>query len=341
MERLKTLFFSARSSAALALKRVLLAAGRAYLALFPHETLSRAFSDLEARLRRAPDQTARLERLLPGPIEYLDVGARGGLNEVIRRYGRFFKPCLVEPDPAEAARLRAEGHPVIDRLLGDAAGRLTLRLTRKPGLSSTLEPDGPFVGYYAGGTDRFTVERRLELESSTIDAEARRLGLRLNLLKIDTQGTELAVLRGLGSQRPAFVVCEVSFLALYGGQDLLWELGEHMRRLGYLAWDLRFGLTPVPGVPRAVRRRLGLPSGLPVHGDAAFMPDWTSEAGRAVIAAAPRAWAALMLVYGHEDLLLHALDAGALPAAEAAAVRDALLAPVGPGAGGLYEPLTY
>lgn len=341
MERLKARAFEARSRAALAVKRVLLALGRAYLAVFPHETLSRAFSDLEARLRRSPDQSRRLARLLRSPLVYLDVGARGGLNEGLRRYERFLSPCLVEPDPEEAARLRAKGHAVIDKLLGAAPGRLTLRLTRKPGLSSTLEPDGAFVGFYAGASDRFAVERRLELEASTLASEAARLGVKPALLKIDTQGTELDVLKGLGGLRPAFVIIEVSFVPLYSGQNLAWEACEHLRRLGYAVWDLRFGLTPAPGVTRETRRRLGLPSGLPVHGDAAFMPDWTSPEGRAIIAADPPAWAALMLVFGHEDLLRHALDAGAAPAEAAAAIKAALEEPAPASGRGLYEPLTY
>ena len=64
------------------------------------------------------------------------------------------------------------------------------------------------------------------------------LSTAVGILKIDTEGRDLAVLRGMGSMRPEMVICEFFTAGLYAG----WHAAEpqlaieHMRSIGYASY---------------------------------------------------------------------------------------------------------
>lgn len=331
---MKPLIWRLRSELSAFLRGGLLRFGALYLRLFPWERLSEPFKDLETQLRRRGDQSARLERLLDRKLRYLDVGARGGPSGYLRLYERFLECHLVEPEPAEAERLRAAGYRVVEKILSDRAGSETLKVTRKGGLTSVLEPTGRFVDYYRGDSDRFEVVRRVSLPATTIEQVCDDAGIEFDLLKVDTQGSELAVLRGLGPRRPTFVICEISMVDLYEGQATFPELTRFLEERGYMVWDLAMHAQAVPG------RRFGRrQDGLPIHGDAAFMPNWRTPEGRRLIEASPRAWASLMLIFGLEDVLRYILATEEIP--EKAAIEDALQVGAGALQLDIYAPVLY
>lgn len=331
---MKPLYWRLRAGIAAFLRAVFLRVGALYLRLFPWERLSEPFKDLEIQLRRRGDQSARLERLMDRRLRYLDVGARGGPSGYLRLYERFLECHLVEPESAEAERLRAAGYRVVEKILSDREGSETLKVTRKGGLTSVLEPTGRFVDYYRGDSDRFEVVRRVPLPATTIERVCADAGVDFDLLKIDTQGSELAVLRGLGPRRPVFVICEISMVDLYKGQATFPELTRFLEDRGYMVWDLAMHAQAAPG------RRFGRrQDGLPIHGDAAFMPNWRTPEGRKMIEASPRAWAALMLIFGLEDVLHYILATENLP--EKSAIEGVLRVPSGVLPLDLFAPVLY
>ncbi len=60
------------------------------------------------------------------------------------------------------------------------------------------------------------------------------------LLKIDTQGTELEVLRSAGQYISEFqlIHCELSFQELYKSQALWHEIDEYLSKCGFALWSL-------------------------------------------------------------------------------------------------------
>lgn len=331
---MRALAHKTRGSLAAVLRGVLLRAGALHLRLFPWDSLSGRFHDLETNLRRSGDQSKRLARLLDRPLRYLDVGARGGLSSFLAHYSRFLETTLVEPEQSEAARLTSQGYRVIDKALGARRHQATLHVTRKGGLSSLLKPGGRFLDYYRGASDRFDVVKSVELPVTTIGEICAEWGEEFDFIKLDTQGTELDVLRGLGDSRPLFVITESSFLDLYESQSTFPETAGFLEERGYIIWDLRFQTQPPPGKRHGLRQ-----DGLPLHGDVGFMPNWRTEKGLAIISRSPRQWAALMLIYGLEDVLQYALHSDAIP--QAAHLRECLALeastlPIDP-----YGPLLY
>jgi hypothetical protein len=155
-----------------------------------------------------------------------------------------------------------------------------------------------------------------------------------DLLKVDTQGSELDVLRGLGERRPLFIISEVSMVDLYKGQATFPELSRFLEERGYMTWDLALQAQPVPG--RRYGRRQ---DGLPVHGDAGFMPNWRTPLGRQMIDSNPRAWAALMLIFGLEDVLHYILSTEKMT--DQPAILAALKIPVQTLPLNLFAPVLY
>lgn len=278
-----------------------------YLRIFPSDRLFDHVKDIETNLRRGLDQRERISALLgERKLLLLDIGARGGLNEFLTFYGMFISPLLVEPDVEEAKRLRAEGAYVIDKVIAGTEGLKQFYVTKKGGLCSLLKPSGSFLPYYKGESDRFEVVETLEVMTTTIDQMSHSLDASIDLLKIDTQGAELQILKGMGRVRPLVIISEMSFVELYEGQDSLFELGAYLRGLGYIPFELNFQYTSPP-LNRKNRRSMYL-TGLPLHGDVCFIPDWTTKNGLDIIKQNPLEWAAILMIYGLEDVLQYVVS---------------------------------
>jgi FkbM family methyltransferase len=283
-------------------------------------------ADIERSLSIRDSVSPAVRSLLDGqPLVALDVGARGGPDSDFAVDDGIFRWFLVEGEPEEAAKLRAAGHVVVDRLLHDAVGRSSFNITRVPSKSSILEPTGPVLPYFgADRLEQFDVVQRLELDTVDIATLATEHDVTFDLVKLDTQGTELSILRGLGDQRPLVIKCEISLAEVYAGQDLFYELGRHLHDLGYLPYrvDLSPVRTPTPpsGID-GVRPSIGFP----LHGDAFFTLDWTRPTGRDLIVDRDLRWAAMLLLVGQEQLLHHVLATVDLPNRDRiAAALDAL-----------------
>ncbi len=289
-------------------RRLLAAICARYLRLDHGAEFSAKMQSVERTLARRTARATVLDALLDGPLYCLDVGARGGPLPELEPYLRHFRFYLVEPEPQEAARLRTQGHAVVESLLGSAPDRAALKVLRNPGGSSTLSPDGPFMSFYAGPTDRFDVMSVADLPVTTIEQVCRDEDVVFDLLKLDTQGSELEIVRGLGDSKPLFIQSEIAFVPLYREQCTLYDLGAHLAGEGYVLFDLTYRRSrPLP-VERYRTPRLRTLHGIPTHGDGFFMPDWTSARGRTLIQGRDLKFAALMLVFGMQDLLRYVLD---------------------------------
>lgn len=140
-----------------------------------------------------------------------------------------------EPAPDNFARLRtrhgtATGVNLVEAGLSDTPGHLPLHTFDNSTLNSFLplakEGHATFDRPGAGQTP---VARLLRL-----DDYAKERGIeRIDLLKIDTQGYELPVLRGaadlLRAGRVGSVLLELNFTPLYQGQSLPHEIIAHLR----------------------------------------------------------------------------------------------------------------
>jgi FkbM family methyltransferase len=200
------------------------------------------------RLRRLDEATARLgglhQAFAQADLTILDVGARGGPLAWTTLLAPYAQYVACEPEPAEAARLAeaiAKAHPwrqvrVVPEGLGRQAGSAHLKLTEHSGFSSVLPPSEAMAARFGLSTE-MTVTGEVEIPVTTLAEAAARHGFEeLGLLKIDTQGSELDILKGgeallKGPVQAVFV--EVEFREFYKGQPLFGDVDRHLRGLGF------------------------------------------------------------------------------------------------------------
>lgn len=181
---------------------------------------------------------AGLIRALPADLllTLVDVGSAGGLNRRWVPFAPLLSSILFDPrEPAPSGALgrgQTRVHPVA---LGAAKGDATLHITALPNMSSLLAPD-PGLARYAkkGAHTQVTATEPLALES--LDTIAAADGFAAHVLKIDTQGSELDVLKGAAATIDRSVIAaevEVSFFQRYQGQPLFADIQSFMNAHGF------------------------------------------------------------------------------------------------------------
>lgn len=192
----------------------------------------------------------------------------GGLSrgwQLLWRAG-IVQPIFVEPEPDEAERLRAmyPNATVIQSALGERRETKTLFITHQPGCSSLLMPQ---VAPRAPEDFRAmcAIVRQVEVEVESAGAAFLSAGVVPEMLKLDVQGFELAILRGLGDMLTEIHVIEleVAFVATYAGQPLVQEVIDFLVDKGF--GMIHIGAFGVAGTGAAIqanalfgnRRKLG------------------------------------------------------------------------------------
>ena len=176
-------------------------------------------------------------------IRLIDVGARGGIDRRWEPYQGQLDVLAFEPDPLECASLNSRSYPYSIRFLPVALGaedgqQATLFVCRKPGCSSLLRPNVELCSRYPYGAEMETVDER-PMTLTRLDTACG--DFRPDVMKVDTQGTELDVLQGAGRllDDVLAVELEVEFVPQYVGQALFGDVDAFMRQRGFSLRGLR------------------------------------------------------------------------------------------------------
>ena len=214
------------------------------------KALGRALGYDVVRRRKSSALLPQLETLLRAarPDLAVDVGANdGGFARSLRAAGFAGRIASFEPGAAAFAALSAAaaadpGWEAHRTAIGAREGRVTLNV--QPGATdmASILPAGARL---SRDFPRLAPARAEEVPLTTLDALAARgllAGERL-LLKTDTQGYDLEVLRGGAEvlRRSVAVVIELSVLPLYEGQPGYLDMLSHLEGAGFTLW----GLSPV------------------------------------------------------------------------------------------------
>ncbi|HEU5134912.1 MAG TPA: FkbM family methyltransferase [Steroidobacteraceae bacterium] len=172
----------------------------------------------------------------------IDVGARNGIDARWNQYWSMLDVIAFEPEPTECARLNAQIHPYSIRYLPNALGavdaeRATLYLCRSPACSSLLKPNLALCNQFPYG-HAMAVVSEVPVTLSRMDTV---VDVQPDIIKVDTQGTEIDVLRGAGHllDRTMVVELEVEFVAQYENQPLFADVDSFMRANGFTLRGLR------------------------------------------------------------------------------------------------------
>lgn len=223
----------------------------------------------------------------------------------MEKYRHLLSITLAEPDPKEAAQLEKQGYTVIKSLIGGKQGKAVLNIGYHGGTSSVLEQIGSFLEFYtSGNTKRFDVVDKVELPMTTIQAIMEKEPVQLDYLKLDTQGNELDILKGMGDFRPLIIKTEISFVPLYKDTCLFFDVGQFLYELGYILFHTTYYARSSP--QKHISRNPFSETLIPTHGDAWFCPDWTRPEGRAMIESREAVYRALMEIFGMSAIYMYA-----------------------------------
>ncbi len=182
---------------------------------------------------------ARRHRIgAPSPPVYLDVGARGGLPAAWRVAAglAMIAPVFVEADPAEADRLAAlyPSARVIPCAVGAQSGPRQLYLTKDRGRSSLLRPNRAILP--PRPLDPWAIEQIITVEINTLEQLwPDHCDAKPSFAKIDVQGYESDVLRGMGSLFDELLCLqvEVALVPFYVGQPKFQDIFESLSSKGF------------------------------------------------------------------------------------------------------------
>lgn len=192
----------------------------------------------------------------------IDVGAGGGINR--RRWGKFRNLSVIgfEPDEREFTKLQdSERRRWFQVALYGSEGVFDLNVTRFQTGTSLLEPNLELIQKLNVPLSDFDILRKVPLPCRTLDALCREYRLVPHIIKLDTQGTEMDILRGgeMCLRRSIFAVeAEVEFLPFYKNQSLFTDVHNYLSGLGFQLMDY---LNPV----RIRGRDYGCGRGTPSH----------------------------------------------------------------------------
>ena len=111
----------------------------------------------------------------------------------------------------------------------------------------------------------------------------------LDFLKIDTQGSELEILKGMGEYLPLMMKIEVQVVPMYEGVPPWSELLNYLYNLDYMTceWtEIGSHLTKSP-----------------TEMDMIFIPNYNTTKGKKIILSKENEFVSLMLILGHIKLL--------------------------------------
>ncbi|HTL27818.1 MAG TPA: FkbM family methyltransferase [Tepidisphaeraceae bacterium] len=177
------------------------------------------------------------------PITLVDIGSSGGIAPAWEAVANL---TVVEFEPDERAPLRPlrsnVRRVVLRTPLWECAGEMDFHLAAKQQASSLFRPNQAIFDRYPS-PERVEVQQSVRIQVDTLANQLDQAGIdRVDFIKLDAQGAELAILRGAEDLLRRCVIgleIEVEFLPLYHGQPLFGEVDAYVRSLGFELFELR------------------------------------------------------------------------------------------------------
>jgi FkbM family methyltransferase len=181
----------------------------------------------------------------PVTIDLLDVGCSGALDAKWSDLFPMLSYTGFDPNADECERLRKQPHPYkqcryLPFALAATRGTHTLYKTKNKYCYSLLRPNHPWLARFEYG-DLFAETGTESVECTTLNDLALEHHLAADIIKVDSQGLDLEILRsGDRLLDKAFgVESEPGFVENYVGENVYAQVDEFLRGRGFLLFDLK------------------------------------------------------------------------------------------------------
>jgi FkbM family methyltransferase len=174
-------------------------------------------------------------------LTLVDVGASGGVHRRWDLLGNHLRVIGFEPDARAFDKLPTASNTLwLNTALYADNQWHDLYVTLGQTNVSLLRPNLPVIDTLCLPREDFEIVRTISVQCERLDDVLNREGLRVQVLKLDTQGTELQILQGANEclARDVFAIeSEVMFAEIYEGQPQFSDVHNYLRDFGYCLMD--------------------------------------------------------------------------------------------------------
>lgn len=185
---------------------------------------------------------------------FLDVGAKGEieyisqLESITNNIG--WEPNVIEYEflKNKYSKSNFKSLKLENSCLSNVEGEIDFQITKHAAMSSILKLDIENYEKHFGQYEEFpkwkdnvSIDKEIKIKSDTLDNYFRDLAGNIDYLKLDTQGTELVILKGakslLENKKINVLKIEVATISIYKDQALFSDIDVFMRSYGYILVD--------------------------------------------------------------------------------------------------------
>jgi FkbM family methyltransferase len=235
--------------------------------------------------------------LRSNPITVVDVGARDGSCQELETLQSYIEFIGFDADADACVILNARTNipyktfKIYPFFVGKSQGPQTFNLYKNPGESSQLLPN---IDFRKSFNEDLRIEKTVTVEGITLDQFVEDNHTEVDVLKLDSQGTEYEILaNGYRVVSTALMIeCEVEFIAIYENQKLFHDISD-------LLYKKNFSLLYLNRVFANRTCFKGLARGQIIFGDALF--GLNEVAVRNLSWERKKKYCVLLINYGHID----------------------------------------
>lgn len=182
-----------------------------------------------------------VNKYLKSDLNICDVGAAGGISKKWNKIKKLFVIGF-EPDDREFSNLiNTENQKWFNIGLHNNKGKYPLYITGYQTNTSLYKPNGKITNSLSYETNDWIIEKEVEIDCDTLDNVLESNNLKLDYIKLDTQGSELDILTGANQtlDNDIFAIeTEVEFIDIYKNQPLFTDVDIFLRKKGFLLMDI-------------------------------------------------------------------------------------------------------
>lgn len=170
----------------------------------------------------------------------VDVGAKGGAHWRWRNCAFPIKFIGFEPDVQECKRLTNDREIYLPYALWSSTGERTLYRIHSPFGSSFFEPNYPFICRFIESV-HYEPRPPIKIQSHRLDDALATIAVAdIDMLKVDTEGADLEILKGAGTLLSKIVAVEVEvwFDQVSKGAPFFADIDNYLRANGFHLFDL-------------------------------------------------------------------------------------------------------